>query len=347
MARIAATSGEKIFQLKAFAGLHQNPDGDTKLKFGEAAKMRNFAVTRDGTLRKRPGTKAIFSLGESPIAGMWTGFVSGREVLLAACGGKLWSLWNSETEEFEQQEAGSINTEGKVHFFGFGGIVYILDGVEYRQWDGENLQNVHGYRPLVQVSTPPEGGGETLENVNRLCGERRIWISPDGEAAAFALPEKGLESIDGVKSVPGGEIVEGYTADLETGIVTFANVPEKGVNSYEIAYSIANPFRSQVTDMRFSELYNDTQDSRIFPVSKHYLHREMERGCKQTGVKRIRIHDIRHSHISLLIDMGFSALTIAERVGHESIDITYRYAHLFPTRQTEMADKLDMKRKGA
>ena len=53
------------------------------------------------------------------------------------------------------------------------------------------------------------------------------------------------------------------------------------------------------------------------------------------------IHDLRHSHISLLIDMGFTALAIAERVGHESIDITYRYAHLFPTRQVEMADKLD------
>ena len=54
----------------------------------------------------------------------------------------------------------------------------------------------------------------------------------------------------------------------------------------------------------------------------------------------------RQSHISLLIDMGFTALAIAERVGHESIDITYRYAHLFPTRQTEMADKLDFERMG-
>jgi integrase len=59
-------------------------------------------------------------------------------------------------------------------------------------------------------------------------------------------------------------------------------------------------------------------------------------------VKRIRIHDLRHSHVSLLIDMGFSALAIADRVGHESIDITYRYAHLFPTRQTEMAEKLNV-----
>ena len=67
----------------------------------------------------------------------------------------------------------------------------------------------------------------------------------------------------------------------------------------------------------------------------------MDRGAKAAGVKRIRIHDLRHSHISLLIDMGFSAVAIADRVGHESIEITYRYAHLFPSKQAEMADRLD------
>ena len=70
----------------------------------------------------------------------------------------------------------------------------------------------------------------------------------------------------------------------------------------------------------------------------------MNRGAKQAGVKRIRIHDIRHSAISLLIDMGFSAIAIADRVGHESIDITYNYAHLFPSKQTEMAMRLNMER---
>ena len=61
--------------------------------------------------------------------------------------------------------------------------------------------------------------------------------------------------------------------------------------------------------------------------------------------QRIRIHDLRHSHVSLLIEMGFSALAIADRVGHESVDITYKYAHLFPSKQQEMAQKLDMERK--
>lgn len=90
--------------------------------------------------------------------------------------------------------------------------------------------------------------------------------------------------------------------------------------------------------------YDIGLDDRMFPVTKSYLYREMQRGCQETGVKRIRIHDLRHSHISLLIDQGFSAVAIANRVGHESIDITYNYAHLFPSKQAEMADKLDMER---
>ena len=91
-------------------------------------------------------------------------------------------------------------------------------------------------------------------------------------------------------------------------------------------------------------LYGIGPHDRMFTVTKSYLHREMERGAKEAGVKRIRIHDIRHSAVSLLIDMGFSATAIADRVGHESIDITYNYAHLFPSKQAEMADKLNMER---
>jgi len=91
-------------------------------------------------------------------------------------------------------------------------------------------------------------------------------------------------------------------------------------------------------------LYGAGAQDRIFEITKSYLHHEMDRGCKATGVKRIRIHDLRHSHVSLLIEMGFSAVAIADRVGHESIDITYRYAHLFPSKQTEMADRLNLER---
>ena len=87
--------------------------------------------------------------------------------------------------------------------------------------------------------------------------------------------------------------------------------------------------------------YDLKKEDRLFPLTKSYLYRVMEKGSMEAGVPRIRIHDLRHSHVSLLIDMGYSAVAIADRMGHESIDITYRYAHLFPAVQADMASKLN------
>ena len=111
-------------------------------------------------------------------------------------------------------------------------------------------------------------------------------------------------------------------------------------NYEQLKERAADILRDEMAD--FIELRDDVApDERLFAVTKHFLAHEMERGCKASGVKRIRVHDIRHSHVSLLIEMGFSALAIAERMGHEAVDITYRYAHLFPTKQDEMAAALD------
>lgn len=94
----------------------------------------------------------------------------------------------------------------------------------------------------------------------------------------------------------------------------------------------------------FAMLYGYKSTDRIFQFTKSFLHHEMDRGSKKAGVKRIRVHDLRHSHVSLLISLGFSAVAIADRVGHESIVITYRYAHLFPSEQMAMVDKLEMQK---
>ena len=84
---------------------------------------------------------------------------------------------------------------------------------------------------------------------------------------------------------------------------------------------------------------------RIFCFTKSYLHHEMKRGCAACGLEPIRIHDLRHSHVSLLIEMGFSAIAIADRLGHETYEMTLRYAHLFPSKQSDMAAALDQRRR--
>lgn len=352
MATIRSSSREKVFPCKAWLGLHESPDGDTKLKFGEAAVMRNWMITRDRNLKVRPGEDIITGLcksyalitastveevrtdsgvssvltmyptataqdgavvlsgnavsvtadtadgyagyywrgskfktwklvscetadgihtwkmqrvravasSENPkVAGLWQGIVNGTRYVLAACDGKLWKLYDGE---WGKTELGDVDTTQTVRMFGFSGNVYILDGKKYRQWDGTSYKEVEGYVPLVLVSAVPTGGGTELEQVNKLTGKRRVQFSPDGEATVFQLPEESLASVDSVKV--GTQTVTGWTADTANGTVTFTTAPEAGTNTVEITYTMSVNFRSQVESMRFSELYNGAQDTRVF-----------------------------------------------------------------------------------
>ena len=91
----------------------------------------------------------------------------------------------------------------------------------------------------------------------------------------------------------------------------------------------------------FQLVHSQNPTQRAFPTTKNRLYYMIHKGAEMAKLPHVRVHDLRHSHVSLLIDMGFSALAIAERVGHESVDITYRYAHLFPSVQSDMAKKLN------
>lgn len=91
-----------------------------------------------------------------------------------------------------------------------------------------------------------------------------------------------------------------------------------------------------------SKLYSYESFQRLFSYTGHYLRHEMKRRCKKLGVDEIRIHDLRHSHASLLINLNFTPLLIAERLGHENVQTTLNiYGHLFPTQQEKLLSTLE------
>ena len=103
------------------------------------------------------------------------------------------------------------------------------------------------------------------------------------------------------------------------------------------------PFLAEELKEYCSMLYGITANERMFRFTKSFMEHEMVRGIKETGVRRIRLHDLRHSHASLLVEMGFQPLAIAERLGHEKIETTLNtYSHLYPNKQAELAEKLEI-----
>lgn len=368
MARVITPAGEQVYRITTWRGLNEAPDGDTKLKAGEASACNNWRVTRDGNLQVRPGTRNIvgflnnytliegaadiletqapeftkmlwpymtvtatgliqvsedadhprvsISAGDLPAAaatykgyyffrsatqtarklvdctwnaeagawaliwhemtirsggadtevrGMWTGNVAGQDVIVAACNGKLWRIWE-EDQTWKRAVIGSLTTTARVFFFGFSGKLYMLNGSQYKCWDGSALYDVTGYRPLVTINVQPLGGGTQLEQVNKLNGTRRCWLSPTGTDATYQLPETGIQSVDYVKDLATGNNLPStaWSVNLSTGKITFTPAPAEGTNTLEVGWTFGTNYRSEITAMRYAELFSGTTDNRVF-----------------------------------------------------------------------------------
>ena len=419
MASITGSTNDKIYSVQKWYGLNEHPDGDTRLRMGEASKMVNWRITRDGNLKLRPGQEFIAGLGPAysavisderrtihtfqatdvlfvydtisstavpgtlvpvggdsgvvdhgslllqkysvengtfnldedywavsegtltgtgssgslvtpeglealledldegeylyyqqesvmyalqnnslahtidgyvlsglvvtaeatgtayPIVALWGGVMGGEDVFLAACNGKIYSLYDADTDTFSAAVIGTINTDKGVHFFQFDGIVYILNGYDYYRYDGVSLTTVVGYTPLVAIGIGPQGSADagelTSEYVNLLSNKRRVWLSPDGDTnKTFKLPEK-AKSVDSVKYLD-GSTAPTYTFTANTDEITFTSTLTKAVNSIEVQYSVKThsddntipDYRKQITGNLFSEFYSGTTDTRIF-----------------------------------------------------------------------------------
>ncbi|WP_221774503.1 site-specific integrase [Listeria booriae] len=97
-----------------------------------------------------------------------------------------------------------------------------------------------------------------------------------------------------------------------------------------------------------SYLLEQKEDTQVFQFNHTYTHKDIiykqfhKILTREQTLKKIRIHDFRHSHVALLIHNDEDYTVIKERLGHASITTTIDiYGHLFPSKQKSIADKLD------
>lgn len=92
----------------------------------------------------------------------------------------------------------------------------------------------------------------------------------------------------------------------------------------------------------YSSLYEYPEDARLFPVTHEAVQHLLKNHVRMAGIKKIRVHDLRHSHAAYLIHHGVAPLLIKERLGHKDIKITLNtYGHLYPNEQKKLAGLLD------
>lgn len=275
MARIQTIDEPKPLVLNTFYGLNTAKSGDTTIDMGESGNMYNCLITQEYTLKKAPGYLQLMDTADevNPIQGIWNGNIDGVEYLLFAKNGNIYSvnnsLWKTAFDGTLTDQATSIGTltDAPTTFFAFNDKVYILNGAEYKYYDGTTFGDVVGYIPKITIgAVPSTGGGTEYESLNLLTGKKRMTYNGDG-TATYQLPETSITSVDSV--YVNGTLKTAtthYTVVTATGVVTFTsgNYPATGLDNVEIYWTKGTGTRTTVIKNRFAKLFGTAVDTRVF-----------------------------------------------------------------------------------
>lgn len=115
---------------------------------------------------------------------------------------------------------------------------------------------------------------------------------------------------------------------------------EQSIRTIDIPQFLVNDLKEYM-----EKIYGLEDDERLFPMVAEAIQHKLKYEIEKGGLKKIRVHDIRHSHVAYLIHQGVQPLIIKERLGHKDIKITLNtYGHLYPSQQKDLAKMLNEKR---
>ncbi len=249
-----------------------------------------------------------------------------------------------------------------------------IDSLTIRRWQNEIISDKNGFKPTYQKVIHNQVSAifnyavkyyKLSTNPARICGsigkknadDMQFWTidefkqfikSAEGDIIAKTIFN--LLFFSGIRE---GELLALTLNDFDfdNNTVSISKTYAK-VNGRDIiqdpktpkskrTVSLPTPIMEMIQNYAKSQ-YGILSSDRLFNVSKNYLQRARTKYCKLSGVKRIRIHDLRHSYASMLINLGVSPLEIQERLGHENIETTLNtYSHLYPNKHQETTKMLE------
>lgn len=224
-----------------------------------ASDIKNFRVSADGTLVKRPKSRLLYTFGSAP-DGMIRCFIGGSVRTIVAYGSRLMEI----SDEGTASSIGWIGA-GDSLMFCFNGSIYVINKNGMYSYDGSVFASVPGYAPCVLTACTPDGAGTPFEQINLLTAERRQQYCGDGSTKRYRITEEGVEAVTAV-TVDGTEMTDGWSYNETENAVDFASAPAKGLNNVEIRYRAAfgNDDRERILGCQFAMQFGGNSDGRIF-----------------------------------------------------------------------------------
>ena len=234
--------------------LYRSPDAINMWK--DYKKMGTSIETRPDIV--------LFKELKNTVYGLFFYTINQVDHMIIHCGVSLYD-YNMKTKELKIIKEKGMNIR-KSQSFIYRNILYIKDGLNYLQYDGETCKEVIGYIPVTTIGKAPSGGGTTNQEVNLLTGVRENSFCADGESTEYVLDASELDAGYQEKVfINDVEKTEGFTVDKVSGKVKFTTAPEKpltdGQDNVVIRFSKTIPGnRDKINKCTILEVF----DNRVF-----------------------------------------------------------------------------------
>jgi hypothetical protein len=238
-------------------------DREWKVPDNQSPKVLNMWY-REGELSKRWGQNYIEDsiTVETPCFATYDKLYEGH--IIKHCGTKIYKQ-DPATETTTEIYSGLTAAKGS--FFKFGDKLYYWQPGLYLQYDGTTVIAVTPYIPTVIINRTPTGGGDVLENYNRIGKGFTNKFNGDGVSVAFTLTDAMLDATTIICTVDGVAKVEtvDFTVDRTTGIVTFTVAPAIGTNNVIItAYKTVQADIDSILKCTIAIPFGGQNDNRLF-----------------------------------------------------------------------------------
>lgn len=224
---------------------------------------KNYKSSIGKCIETRPDIE-LFKSFNNTIFGLFFFTINKVDHMIIHCGVSLYDYDMNTNEEKIIKETG-MNPRKSMSFI-YNNILYIKDGINYLEYNGETCKEVEGYIPTTTISKAPTGEGSTYEDVNMLTGKRKNSFCADGTSTQYVLDAKELDSEDIKVWINDLEQTQDkFTVDRVNGTVTFTEAPPEpdtvGKDNVIIEFSkTISEYRERINKCTLLEVF----DNRVF-----------------------------------------------------------------------------------
>jgi integrase len=125
--------------------------------------------------------------------------------------------------------------------------------------------------------------------------------------------------------------------DLKHGFILLDKTKNGDRREIPINETLRMTFQSVMRRLDIPQVFHDLKKGKPYKAVRH----SFSSACKRAGITDFHFHDLRHTFASHLVMAGVDITTVSKLLGHKSLKMTLRYAHLTPAHMAKAVNILD------